>query len=362
MGGLWEKVSRAFTFIWAAIRMAFRDKDIFIPSLMSVAAGAAYVVVIFLALNASGNLWLIGVERSDIEGLKEVGRTLEKTPAQLTQERMEAEGARADAGDKAMQEAVERGEEPEAAGARVAAAQKARAQAPRDGDAQPAAEKDRTRQYAQVAFGILVFFGLLFITYFFTAMTIQLVHAHLMGRDARLGEAFVIAAKHIAGIALLAGVSIAVEILAGLFRSKRGKETFISRAIREVWKVATLLALPAIVIDDLSLWKGMKRAKEIVTKNLLIVAIGQIGVSLVGNLIGFVGVAAGVVVGIYTSSVLAAPLYVPVAAGGIIIVVTMAFVSYVKVAYYTCLYINAVETARVGKRVLPLGPLAAALE
>lgn len=125
--------------------------------------------------------------------------------------------------------------------------------------------------------------------------------------------------------------------------------------------MAALLALPAIVIEDLSIWNAMKKTKDIVSKNLLIVAVGEIAVSLVGNLIGFAGIVAGVVVGFYTASVMTAPLYVPVAFGGIIIAVTLAFVSYVKVAYYTCLYINAMETLRVGRRVLPAGPLAAAM-
>ena len=57
-----------------------------------------------------------------------------------------------------------------------------------------------------------------------------------------------------------------------------------------------------------------------------------------------------------------APIYFPIGVGGMIAVLAMAFAGYVRVAYYTCLYVNAVESARIGRRAPLPGPLAAALE
>jgi len=69
-----------------------------------------------------------------------------------------------------------------------------------------------------------------------------------------------------------------------------------------------------------------------------------------------------VVVGFFTYRAIPQPFYLPVGAGGVVILITIAFAMFVKHAYYTCLYLNAVETAKAGKRAPLPGPLAAALE
>ena len=356
MGYFFERVSRAFTFIWASIKMAFRDKDLIVPSLVAIFANLAYVGAILGVLYATNSLWLVGVEKSDVDAIRNARQAASRTPQEALDEKVESMREEALAEEQAQKDAVARGENPEA----VTAAPQAE---PRDAsDVERRGNESKTRKYVQYAFDAAAVFGALFINYFFTAMTISLVHAHLMGKDARVGEALGVVTRRIGGIFLLAVVATLVEIAASLARDKKGRETFVSAAIKRLWTVASFLILPAIVIENFSLWRALKRAREIAAKNLLVVAVGEVAVGLVGNFIGFLGIVSGVVVGYFTWTVLPTPIFVPISAGGVVIIFTIAFVSFVKVAYYTCLYVNAVETARVGRRVIPVGPLAAALE
>ena len=128
--------------------------------------------------------------------------------------------------------------------------------------------------------------------------------------------------------------------------------------IERLWTVASFLILPGMMIHNLSLWQGLKRAKDIAAKNLLVVAVGEIAVGMVANIIGFLGVVGGVGVGVAVYRVIPKPLFVPVGLGGIIALLAIAFTIYVKAAYYTCLYVNAIETADAGHRAELRGPLA----
>ncbi|GAB4579052.1 MAG: hypothetical protein Fur0022_17900 [Anaerolineales bacterium] len=57
--------------------------------------------------------------------------------------------------------------------------------------------------------------------------------------------------------------------------------------IQTVWTEATYLVLPAMVIEDINLKDGLKRATQIVRNNLLLVGVSTVGVGFATGLIGF---------------------------------------------------------------------------
>ncbi|MHC4713583.1 MAG: hypothetical protein ACYTAN_09995 [Planctomycetota bacterium] len=368
MGYFFERVGKAFSFIWAAIRMAFKDKDLFLPSIFSLVANIAYITLIIVVLAATNTLWLIGLEQSDVEEIKEAGRILTDGPVAVAEERDAAIEARIEEGDAAYKAAMERGEDPAqyiqdraaAIDREVAAEMAAEREARREAE-----EKSKRRAYVRGAFGAVTLFGAFIITYIFSGMTVSLVYDHLSGKDARIGEAFAVVMKRLPGIVLLAVISTIVSILAQAARGKEGKRNVVGAIvgglIQSLWTIASFLILPAIVIHNLSLWQGLKRAKEIAAGNLLIVAVGEIAVGLVANLIAFLGIMAGVIVGVFTFRIIPQPFYIPLGAGGVVALIAIAFTMYVKQAYYTCLYVNAVESAKLGQRAAARGPLADAL-
>ena len=72
MGYFFERVGRALSFVWAATAMAFRDKDLFIPSILSFFANAAYIIVLVAVLYSTNSLWLVGVSKSEIDDVKQM--------------------------------------------------------------------------------------------------------------------------------------------------------------------------------------------------------------------------------------------------------------------------------------------------
>ena len=105
-----------------------------------------------------------------------------------------------------------------------AAARVAAREPPAAADESPISDK-RTRAMVQFLFGGLCIFGALLITYFFMAMTISLVHAHLKGEDAQIAKAFAVVMKRAGSITLLALMSTGVQLLASLARDKEGRES-----------------------------------------------------------------------------------------------------------------------------------------
>jgi hypothetical protein len=148
--------------------------------------------------------------------------------------------------------------------------------------------------------------------------------------------------------------------------------------IDAVWTQATYLVLPAMVIDDLNLKSGLRRATQIVKENLLLIGISLVGVRAVTGIIGFLiggaGIALGVGVGIGLVGLSGQAAWGVISGlsfgtiiAGLFILVAVVISSYTTTAYHTCLYLWArdVERARQeGQEIMavkPPVPLAAVL-
>jgi hypothetical protein len=283
--GIWGEVRRGLVFMRECLGMAFRDKDLLIPPLLSIVIGGGFVVVALLLLKATG---LDQQFFSDEDGYNTT----------------------------------------------------------------------------QLVVGFLIAFIGYSISYFFTGMTVHLINVHLKGQDAKLGPAFQDALKNIFAITLLAGVSAIISLLTS--RRRRGggigADDIAAGMISRVWTVMVYLFLPIIILEDVSLGGAAARAKDIHARNLVPIAIGEIGVILVNRIIGFAAILLAVVPAIYIGVVLSPALLIPV----IIVVVlwlafVMAYTSFIRTAYYTCLYLWAVERAAVADMAAVPKPLAAAM-
>jgi hypothetical protein len=147
--------------------------------------------------------------------------------------------------------------------------------------------------------------------------------------------------------------------------------------IDTVWTEAAFLILPAMVIEDINLKDGLKRAGTIIKNNLLLVGISTVGVKTVNGLIGFllgslgIGLGFGVGFGIITITStstfgLVSGIGLGVIIASIFIMLATVVTSYTSTAYHTCLYLWArdVEKAQASGsnvEVLAPGPLAAVL-
>lgn len=230
-----------------------------------------------------------------------------------------------------------------------------------------AVDVDLDSNVAYALEGAMVF-GNFFIFYFFMGMTVNMIDVHLKGGEPSVGEAFADAFKNIVAITTLAGISTIVELLSKMARRRaRGVAGLVAALlasfIEAVWTILSFLLLPIIIIEDCSVGQALRRAKQIHRDNLLLIGVGEVGVRFALNVVSFVGVLLIIGVVYLAATVLSgmAALVVAILVGGTIFALTAALQVFVRMAYYTCLYLWAVEVERVGGEARAPAPLAAAM-
>jgi hypothetical protein len=228
--------------------------------------------------------------------------------------------------------------------------------------------------------GALLIFAQFAVGYVFSAMTIYLIYGYLSEGDGRMDKAWDIVKRDWLDILSLAAASTFVNLVKNWVKGKGqgGARNALAGLIDTVWTEAAFLILPVMVIEDVNLKDGLKRAGSIIKNNLLLVGISTVGVKAVNGLIGFLlgatGIGLGLGVGLGIVS-LTGPEQVIGLVGGIGLGVLIASVfvmaatvitSYTATAYHTCLYLWArdVEKAQVlgqQAQVAAPEPLAAVL-
>jgi hypothetical protein len=226
--------------------------------------------------------------------------------------------------------------------------------------------------------------GLVFIQYavgyLFSAMTIYLVYGYLAEGDGRMDKAWAIVRRDFLDILSLAGASTVVNLLKSLVRGKgrSGGRNFLAGLIDTVWTEATYLVLPAMVIEDIGLGDGLKRATQIIKNNLLLVGVSTVGVKAVTGLIGFLlggtGIALGLGIGLGLVNLtngatfgLVSGIGLGILVAAVFIMVAVVITSYTATAYHTCLYLwareveKASQTGQILETVKAPAPLAAVL-
>lgn len=231
--------------------------------------------------------------------------------------------------------------------------------------------------------GALLVFVQFIVSYVFSAMTVYLIYGYLSEGDGRMDKAWAIVRRDFFDIATLAAASTVVNLIksAANRNKKGGIGAAVARAgaglLDTLWTEAALLILPAMVIDDLNLKKGMERIWNITKSNLLLIGISTVGVKWVTGLVGFVlgmiGLVIGFAVGGGAAYVSGGDATLSVVGIGIGLLIFFFFVilasvisSYTSTAYHTCLYIwardveSAQEKGKSGQVAAP-APLAAVL-
>ena len=235
-------------------------------------------------------------------------------------------------------------------------------------------------QYVIYIMGAIMIFIQYMVGYIFSAMTVYLIFGYLAEGDGKMDKAWAIVKRDMWDIASLAGASTAVNLLKSAVRGKgrSGGRNMLAGLIDTVWTEAAFLILPAMVIEDINLKDGVKRAAQIIKDNLLLVGISTVGVKAVTGLIGFIlgalGIALGLGVGLGIVSATQGEVLGLIAGVSLGILIATPFImvatvvtSYTATAYHTCLYLwardveKAQQSGKVGEVTAP-SPLAAVLK
>jgi hypothetical protein len=230
-----------------------------------------------------------------------------------------------------------------------------------------------------VLWAIVIFIQYI-VGYVFSAMTVYLIYGYLAEGDGRMDKAWIIVKRDVWDIASLAAATTAVNLFSSAVRGRgrSGGRSFLAGLIETVWTEAAFLILPAMVIENINLKDGIKRASQIIKDNLLLVGISTVGVKTIVGLVGFilggVGVGIGVAVGVgivALSGSSTAGIITGVILGILIATPFILFATvistYTGTAYHTCLYLWARDVERAHQAgetsVVPApSPLAAALQ
>lgn len=212
--------------------------------------------------------------------------------------------------------------------------------------------------------GAIATFGSFLIFYFFCGVTVNMIDVHLKGGTPSLGDGARDAGKNFLAITFLALVSSVIETFA---RAARNEESIVGKIVasivQTIWTTLSFLLLPAIIIEDAGFGQAMRRVRALHKGNMLLVGIGEVGVRAVTGLVGVVAflVIFGVIYVAATTLPATAALIVAFGVGGTLFALYAAFSTYVRMAYYTCLYLWAADVERQGAQAPAPLPLAIAL-
>ena len=231
--------------------------------------------------------------------------------------------------------------------------------------------------------GALLVFAEFIVSYIFSAMTVYLIYGYLSEGDGRMDKAWEIVKRDLFDLATLAAASTAVNAVKNFVKGSGNKSgrNFLAGLIDTIWTEASYLILPAMVIEDINLKDGIKRASQIVQDNLLLVGISTVGVKAVTGLIGFLLGLVGAVLGgglgygiVFLTGGLNVTTVTPGLVIGIVVGLLVFFLfvmiatvigRYTVTAYHTCLYLWArdIETSDApAQSISAPAPLAAVLD
>jgi hypothetical protein len=213
-------------------------------------------------------------------------------------------------------------------------------------------------------------------TIFLEGVTIALVYSHLTEGpgSGKFSLACQAVFASMGAIIWLGLVTLVAKKLAKFLKNKPAATTgvfslgFLASIVQVYWTIACHLILPAIVIEGSSFWQALKRADKIASGNLLTIGFGEVGVDSICGLVT-AGISALGVAGFSYAAyaqMLHSPIFIGLAAAwACSVVVMVASFVYIRAAFYTCLYVWAIEAESVTHQerheVRPPAPLAAAL-
>lgn len=212
--------------------------------------------------------------------------------------------------------------------------------------------------------GGIITFGSFLIFYFFCGVTVNMIDVHLKGGTPSFRDGVADARKNFLAIVWLALISAIIESFA---RFARSEDSLVGRIlagiVEAIWTTLSFLLLPAIIIEDAGFKQAMGRVRDLHKGHLLLVGIGDVGVRAITFLIGLVWflLIFGLVYASFSAFSTTTALIITFVVGGGMFAAYVAFSTFLRMAYYTCLYLYAAEVEKHGQSAPAPLPLAIAL-
>jgi hypothetical protein len=333
---MFESLGRGFKMIMAAIKLGFQDKRLLIPAIFTVFSNFFFAILLFL----EGKSRMAATHTSAGAQAHSTAQNLAAHPEGLHQllGQTALNGPWDQSGIMALQQAAS----PDAVMAVVA---------------------------------ILSCWWLT--NRFLEGVTTALVYSHLTegAGSGKFSTACAAVFSSLPAIVTLGLVTLVAKRLAKFMRDKRGTGifgmgvNFLSSIVEVFWTMAGHLILPAIVIEGTSFWGALKRADRIGQGNLITIGIGEIGIDTVNRVVLFLVGGGGVAGFSYATlthmSMTSWPFIFGTSVWVMAVILTVAASIYIRAAFFTCLYVWAIEAEALTEaerlNYNPPAPLAAAM-
>jgi hypothetical protein len=200
------------------------------------------------------------------------------------------------------------------------------------------------------------------VSFWFMGMTVDLVSAVLRRQPATMAHAWNEACRNGLALVWLAVITTVVNALTR--RSRRSAPILgdlVADAVDTGWRAASYLLVPIVILEDVPLSQAFQRAVQLHRSNVIAIIVGEIGISWLSGAISSLIMIGALIGGFFTYQAMPGALPVLIASCVGLLIIVSAAVSYVHMAYYTCLYEWAAATEAAGEPVAAPAPLAAAL-
>ncbi len=337
---MFESFGRGLKLILASIKMGWQDKRLLIPGLMTVFSNFFFAILLFLegksklAAEHGGH-----AEQAAKHGAAHIAAAMPKAP---DIQQMMAQTALNGPWDQSGLSALSDAASPDA------------------------------------VLAVVAILSLWWLTNrFLEGVTTALVYSHLTegAGSGKFSTSCAAVFSSLPAIITLGIVTLIAKRIARFMRDKRGSGifgmgiNFLSSIVEVFWTMAGHLILPAIVIEGTSFWGALKRADRIGQGNLIAIGVGEIGIDTINRLVMF-AVCTGGVAGYSFVWFNHIPATAPIVMIGgafwaMSVVLVTAMSIYIRAAFFTCLYVWAIEAEALSEaervNCQPPAPLAAAL-
>ncbi len=212
--------------------------------------------------------------------------------------------------------------------------------------------------------GGFITFGSFLIFYFFCGVTVNMIDVHLKGGTPSFRDGVADAKKNFLAIIWLAMISALIETFA---RAARNEDSIVGRIlagiVEAIWTTLAFLLLPCIIIEDAGFKQAMGRVRDLHKGHLMLIGVGDVGVRAITFIIGLIWFALifAIVFASFSAFSTTTALVIAFVVGGGMFAAYVAFSTFLRMAYYTCLYLYAVEVEKQGVTAPAPLPLAIAL-
>ena len=188
----------------------------------------------------------------------------------------------------------------------------------------------------------------------FMGMIAHMVDAYLRGRRATLGQALADVIQNFPALFYLAVANLVIAMLTSAMRrrSRSWAGRAAANAADRARMVANNLVVPVIMIEDKPFIKALERAYDLFKGTVLDIIVAELGLLVFNRVIVLLLALVGTVLVVGMLAISQALLPVAIAAIVGLVLLAAAITSFIRTAYYTCLYLwaaamEALETERV---------------